>query len=148
MVAERGSMQHGHAALDARRDMSNAAGAYRWQTASCHCRVCHTLTCMSMTYSSFHWHARYMPLNTFPLPPAPCLLSGGKLPPPAPFGDNKQNLMKCPAYVMFYYDTWHCWYGVWIDHSITYQGFFLFPGTPALPEDTLFFGSHYFQLLR
>lgn len=89
-----------------------------------YCHVCHTLTCMSMTYSSFHWHACYMPLNTFPLPPAPCFLSEGKLPPLAPFCDKKQNLMKCPAYVMFYYDIWHCWCGVWIDHSITYQAFF------------------------
>lgn len=32
MVAEWGSMQHGHTALDARGDMSNAAGAYRWHT--------------------------------------------------------------------------------------------------------------------
>lgn len=75
-----------------RRDVFNATGAYCWQTAPCCCHVCHTLTSMSMTYSLFHWHARYMPLNTFLLPSASLL--GANYPPCPLFGDKNQKLMK------------------------------------------------------
>ena len=71
------------------------------------------------------------------LPPASFL--GANYPPLAPFGDKKQNLMKCPAYMMFYYDTYNCCCGVWINHRL------LSPGTPSLAGDTLCFGSRYFK---
>lgn len=105
MVAEWGSMQHGYAALDAHRDMSNTTEAYHWQTASCHCHVGHTSTHVSMTNCSFHWHACYMPLNTFPLPPASHLLSEGTLPPPAPFGDKKQKNVSSLCDVLLWHMT-------------------------------------------
>lgn len=92
MVAEQDSMQHGHAPQDTRSDMSTAPGAYPGQAAPCHCCVCHTLPCMSMTYTSFHWHASHVPPNkyfsapAYPLPPL-----GAHFLPPAPLDDKKQD---------------------------------------------------------
>lgn len=82
-------------------DMSNAAGAYRGQAAACHCCVHHTPTCMSMTCPSFHWHACHMPLNTFLLPPTPCLL-WGHITSPRPLWWQGAELDGCPAHMVFY----------------------------------------------